>query len=161
MSKDEELLILKRGVESTLDWLYANNSELIQLAASEQCLVGHFYRHFFGAIEALLQDGTLNVDLEYNKYGNEKDPKTGLSGRGWRPDMIVHHRGDQARNVCLFEFKRWNSRKSRRDADLAKVEEAVRSPKMKYHFACYVEFGKKRQLCQVKWVSRDSECQNC
>lgn len=152
MSEDEELKILKRGVEVALDCFYENDGVLIPLKVNEQCLVGNFYRYFCGEIGELLEDRSLRVDLEYNKCGREMDPKMRRSGKmRWRPDMIVHRCGDSTRNVCLFEFKRYDSRKSRKREDLKKLREAVDPCWLNYHFACYIEFGKDRRACKVMW----------
>lgn len=153
MDPKVEFKTLRRGVEFALDSLYENDADLIRYGVSEQCLVGNFYRYFFEKVRDLLEeDPNLKVDLEYNKCGQERDSKFRLSGNmKWRPDMIVHHRGGPSRNVCLFEFKRFDSRARKKREDLAKLQEAVDPCGLGYHFGCYVEFGKERQLSQVKW----------
>lgn len=155
MEPKMEFEVLRRGAEFALDHLYENDADLIRYGISEQCLVGNFYRYFFEEIQDLLvEDSDLRVDLEYDKCGQERDPKLRLSGNAkWRPDMVVHHRGGPSRNVCLFEFKRFDSSARRKKLDLEKLREAVDPCCLDYRFSCYIEFGKERQLSKVEWFS--------
>ena len=162
MNPREELEILKRGVETALDWFYENDDDLIRFKVNEQCLVGNFYRYFWKAILELLADQTLRVDLEYNKCGREGNPKVRRDRRmRWRPDMVVHRRGESTRNVCLFEFKRFDSPKRRKREDLKKLREAVDPLWLDYRFGCYIEFGQTRQSAKVKWRLSAVLCDGC
>lgn len=153
MDAKTEFKILRRGVEVALNCLYENDADLIRYGVGEQCLVGNFYRYFFEEIQDLLEvDSGLRVDLEYNKCGREGNPKFRRGKRmRWRPDMVVHRRGESIRNVCLFEFKRFDSRKHRKREDRKKLREAVDPFWLDYHFGCYIEFGSTRQYTKVEW----------
>lgn len=162
MNPREELEILKQGVEYALDCFYERDSKLIRLKVNEPTLVGNFYRYFCEAIPELLADRMLRVDLEYNKCGREGNPKFRRDRRmRWRPDMVVHRRGESTRNVCLFEFKRFDSPKRRKREDLKKLREAVDPLWLDYHFGCYIEFGQTRQSAKVEWRLSVDLCDGC
>ena len=168
MNPREELEILKRGVEYALDCFYEKDSKLIRLKVNEPTLVGNFYRYFCEAIPELLADRRLRVDLEYDRCGEDGDQKARQSGSEHdteRPDMVVHRRGNSTRNVCMFEFKRYDS-KVNRDEDFAKLREAVDPYWLRYHFGCFIEFGKNRLSSKVTWfcperIGREWEDEVC
>ena len=70
----------------------------------------------------------LNVDCEYNRRGNNRDPKKlvvtpgptqtdGLDAKTVYPDIIVHKRGCDVSNLLVIEVKKSNGRDVRYDKD--------------------------------------------
>lgn len=66
-----------------------------------------------------------NVDCEFNRQGDENDPKALESGSRVRPDIIVHHRGQVERehNLLAIELKKADA-----VTDHVKVEEYTSAP---------------------------------
>lgn len=47
-----------------------------------------------------------HVDCEYNRHG--EDPKTDLHGNNFRPDIVIHVRGNDESNLIMIEAKKFN-----------------------------------------------------
>lgn len=153
---------LLMGIRQALVLFYKYDAKLLSLKVNEQCLVGNFYRYFCNtkSIRKLLnQDRELHVDLEYDRYGQDCGQKERQSGeKNWRPDMVVHYRGNPSRNICLFEFKRYDSRNNLKEEDHKKIMEAIAPLGLNYHFGCYIEFGETHETSKVELYTLDSDC---
>jgi len=66
-----------------------------------------------------------NVDCEFNRQGEDADPKAQQDGSRIRPDVVVHHRGrlEKAHNLLAIEVK-----KTRTTGDHAKLVECSSEP---------------------------------
>lgn len=50
-----------------------------------------------------------HVDCEYNRHGD--DPKTDDRGLNFRPDIVIHVRGNDENNLIMIETKKFNDPK--------------------------------------------------
>ncbi len=94
-------------VASALEQLYADDYDLIEREINERSIVSRFGRY----LESLLQPseyGTLDLDVEYNRNG-QGPKRTKKFINGVYPDLILHERGTNRRNILVIEFKTpWN-----------------------------------------------------
>ena len=61
----------------------------------------------------------LNLDCEYNKHGD--DPKK-TNGKGIRPDLLIHSRGNDDENILAVEFAGWWQCAKKFEKDKEKLE---------------------------------------
>lgn len=117
-----QINLLNVLIEQTLDHLYNNDLYLIQNEVHERTIVGRFVIYF----QQLLDNSefnNLNLDIEYNK--NHSDPKRTVNfPNGTYPDLILHKRGSNENNICIFEFKTWWN--SHTNGDLKKLKDFTR-----------------------------------
>ena len=102
-SEDEKLFnLLKKSV----DKCYKNDKELIDRSMEQACVA----RIFFYMQEMIYNDSkykeyrNYNLDCEYNKNG-EEIKSTPRCPNGTKPDMILHERMENHRNMLVVEFK--------------------------------------------------------
>ena len=79
------------------------------------------------------------IDCDYNR--SEKIPKKDPRDKGFRPDIIVHKRGNSDDNLIMIEAKKASS--TRREKKKAKKRLRRNAKAYKYCYAFYVEFPKK------------------
>lgn len=104
----------------------------------------------------------LSIDLEYNRDGLERPKRllgkvlsdgASANGRLFRPDLIVHHRGDGESNMLISEWKTakptvWASRKSmRRSALLERTKRIMQQFGYEYGLAVDVRLWEPR----IEW----------
>lgn len=76
-----------------------------------------------------------NVDCEYSlQLGG--DPKESTTGKRVRPDIVIHKRGTNSRNLAVLEIK-WDSNRKYPNADINKIP---RYKKLDYDFGIAVRF---------------------
>jgi len=125
-------------VQRAIDALYAYDYKLFELRADEWSIAHRFALYLEREIPGW------NVDCEYNKQGENYDPKTNARSvrktKRARPDIILHHRGQLSRehNLLVVELKVADT------ADDTKVKEFTRSPagkrKFQYQFGLALSF---------------------
>ncbi len=76
------------------------------------------------------------VDCEYNRHG--ADQKTDESGKCFRPDIVIHVRGNDDDNLIMIETKKYYV--PRREEETAKTDLANRSAYYCYRMAFLVIF---------------------
>ncbi len=63
----------------------------------------------------------LNLDCEYNKHGD--DPKRSKEKDIIRPDLIIHSRGNDCKNILVVEFAGWWKESEKIKEDHKKLKE--------------------------------------
>ena len=98
---------LKCDILSALNRVYAEDGELLLygIDVCERSLMHRFTHYFMELVESSKDNfyNGLRVDGEYNRHG--VNPKR-LAGNLIFPDVIVHKRGVDERNLCVIEFKK-------------------------------------------------------
>lgn len=114
------------AVSAALGDLLTHDRDLLRLSAHELALVHRFGVYLERRLQSEIERDRLAVDLDYDRHGT--GPKL-LPGRPdkrgerrFRPDLIVHHRGDDGHNLLVVEWKK----KATEDM-LACLEARVRS----------------------------------
>jgi len=106
---------LRADILATLSRVYAEDAELLSdnIDVCERSLMHRFTHYFMEYVESgkdVFYEG-LHVDGEYNRQGRDGCPKL-RCGKPIYPDVIVHARGDNRRNLCVIEFKKANGKGS-------------------------------------------------
>ena len=144
---------LKLRVRMAIDNLYARDSKLLELDASEWALAHRL------AVYLEIEIPGWNVDCEYDRQGEHLAVKTnaatvGRTGRT-RPDIILHHRGElpQEHNLLVVELK-----KAEDAADWTKVKEFTAPPvgrrEYQYEYGVAVSFLPGLEL---RWYANGTE----
>ena len=77
----------------------------------ERAIVFRFAHYLLSNIERMNVDPDLSLDCEYNRNGC-LDKALPSFPRGVIPDIIIHKRGSNDKNVLVMEFKtHWNGSK--------------------------------------------------
>jgi hypothetical protein len=142
------------ALEAAIGALCNNDHHLLDVNASERSLTHRLAVHLMASFPAF------DIDCEYNRDGfNVK--KLNLAERPVKddeleavtvfPDIIVHERGRQDRNLLVVEVKKVSSPVDH-SYDLQKL--AAFKSGLKYHFAAHVVLGLRKdgQLAkEVNW----------
>jgi hypothetical protein len=114
-----------RAIRDSLKRVATEDAELLRRGVHEVSLVHRFGGFLESALDPVIQ-GTLSVDIEYNRRGDDVKQLPGLrgstSGSSFRPDLIVHRRGFDDRNLLVVEWK-----KSADDQTIEQLTNRVRS----------------------------------
>jgi len=118
-------------VKEALDAFFRADISLLNVNASERSIAHKLAQHL------QRQFDEFNVDCEYNRHGsaikrlNSHDDRAAVidpsSGSPVLPDIVVHSRGDDRRNLLIIEIKKSNSRELR-EKDLKKLKNFTSSP---------------------------------
>ena len=102
---------LRQDILYVLRFLYQTDGMLIKCKTNERCIAARFFAYMMNHTcgdKAYGDDGELDWDSEYNRKGLEGEAKD-MRGDGKFsniiPDLILHHRGDDSKNVLAIEFK--------------------------------------------------------
>ena len=102
---------LRQDILYVLRFLYQTDGMLIKCKTNERCIAARFFAYMMNHTcgdKAYGNDGELDWDPEYNRKGLEGEAKD-MRGDGKYtniiPDLILHHRGDDSKNVLAIEFK--------------------------------------------------------
>jgi len=144
---------LKLRMQMAINTLYARDSKLFSLEASEWALAHRL------AVYLELEFPGWNIDCEYDKQGENADPKTNAATVGTtertRPDIILHHRGELAKehNLLVVELK-----KAEDPTDWRKVKEFTARPEGKrtfqYQYGLALSF---LPLLSIRWYEDGAE----
>lgn len=118
-------LELEMRVRRAIDVLYARDAKLFAVDASEWALAHRLAVYLEHEISGW------NVDCEYNRRGDRRDPKTNEFKEKVRPDIALHHRGflESEHNLLVIELK-----KREEEFDLKKTLEYTAKPTEKRPF---------------------------
>ena len=146
-SEDEKLFnLLKKSV----DKCYKNDKELIKRSMEQACVA----RIFFYMQEMIYNDSkykeyrNYNLDCEYNK-NREEIKSTPRCPNGTKPDMVLHERTENYRNMLVVEFKAAKGRTvyykdTKLSIDYVKLEDFTNSTIYNYRLGVYVKLNKRK-----------------
>jgi Holliday junction resolvase len=125
----------KQWLQDCIDELYARDSDLLLLAAGEWSVAARLAHIIANRCEGDA-DPRLRIDCEYNRAGNETKR---VDGARRLPDIVVHHRGNNERNLLAIECKHKRRSEQDRADDIRKLL-ALAATFGYEHFA-FIEFG--------------------
>ena len=132
---------LKREIIDCITRLYCNDLELITRGGMEQSAAFRFAIYLNDSIKRIEWLNDLQIDIEYNKNGLEPK-RIPRRQNGVKPDLIIHSRGNNNKNVLVVEIKGWWNEESR-DADKIKLEDFTHQDgEYKYGLGVFLELGK-------------------
>lgn len=143
-----DFVTLQKFVHRAIDSLHAHDETLFNNGADEWSIAHRLAVYLEREIPGW------DVDCEYNRQGEDGEVKTNAETGGatdrTRPDIILHRRGELAResNLLLAELKLWQV------ADDAKVRESTRPPAgtrlYQYEFGLAITF---LPALDLRWYS--------
>lgn len=125
--------MLIKAIWTALESFHAQDSDLFRgKHVNEMCVNHRVALHvqealLMGTCEELndlrqeINSGRVKVDVEYDKA---LDQGKIIDGKSSRPDLLIHHRGDNSNNYAFIELKKGYRTKW----DIAKCEGAKKSP---------------------------------
>lgn len=114
---------IKNIIENALVILYRTEKEIIDRESHEQTISARLMLH----LQHLLPEW--NIDVEFNRQGENRETKTDETGAKRKPDLIIHKRGPAGPNLAVILVKcEWN--KKRREDD----KKVVQSIKTKHEY---------------------------
>ena len=106
---------VKQIIEIALNILYRTEQEIIDDKAHEQAISARLMLH----LQHLLPEW--NVDVEFNRQGENRTSKTDKEGIKRKPDIIIHKRGPEGPNLAVILVKcEWNTEPRGNDRTVAK-----------------------------------------
>ena len=98
------------AVSAALGDLVARDRDLLRISAHELATVHRFGVYLERQLQPETGQGQLAVDLDYDRHGTGQKFLPGrpdqCGQRRFRPDLIVHHRGDDGQNLLVVEWKK-------------------------------------------------------
>ena len=109
---------LTEEILCVLKFLYKEDNDrvLVEKDANERCIAARFFAYMMNHTRCDPDYKGLVWDLEYNRKGLQGEPKDMGEGKGLIiPDLVLHHRGYDDRNILVCEFKK--RKPTKRDAE--------------------------------------------
>ena len=102
---------VEEGINEACAYLYEREKELIRDQVHERTIVADVIAPYLRA-----KFTGWNVNTEFNREGENRDPKKDSEGRLLLPDIIVHKQGPNGPNVAAIQVKGyWNREDRKRD----------------------------------------------
>jgi hypothetical protein len=109
--------------------------------------VGEWSIAFRLGVYLIQQFPEYDVDCEYNRAGD--DPKKRPDGSLFRPDIVIHQRGCNSRNLLVIEIKRQGNNK---DGDRAKLKEMTsKTGSLRYAYGLSLRFNALGRVPTTSW----------
>lgn len=105
---DNQTAEIKGAIATALEHVYSQDFYLIQREAHERSIAFRFGLYFSEIIQftSFGFDDELTIDAEYNRnLFNAKNMQGFNAPQGILPDIILHHRGFNDKNIVVIEFK--------------------------------------------------------
>ncbi|MFH1536029.1 MAG: hypothetical protein ABIC96_03100 [Patescibacteria group bacterium] len=112
---------IKHIIENALSILYRTEKEIINDETHEQTISARLMLH----LQHLLPEW--NVDVEFNRQGENRGSKTDNEGENRKPDIIIHKRGPKGPNLAVILVKcEWNTKSRENDKTVAQSIKVAR-----------------------------------
>ncbi len=115
-----------KAVSAALSDVLSKDQVLLALHAHELALVHRFGVYLEARLQPVLRRYGLTVDLDYDRHGDLRKLLPARPDRDderrFRPDLIVHRRGDDMHNLLVVEWK-----KNASGPILKRLEKRIRS----------------------------------
>ncbi|MEE0138004.1 hypothetical protein [Fusobacterium ulcerans] len=139
---------LKEIMEIALRKLYEKDRELIDRILHENAINHKLAIYLEEAINLQKEwISTYSIDVEYNKDGNNAKKLNG--DKEFRPDIILHERNSNERNILLIEAKK----EKLIDKDKNTLKECLKAP-FNYRFSVGIEYENPNQkesfICYIQ-----------
>ena len=142
---------IKRKIRKCIDEFYLNESDLLKRENYEVTISCKFSQYLF------IEFPKFDVDCEYDKHINEEKRADELN-RNVRPDIVIHKRGLDERNLVYIEIKTDHNRESR-DEDYKKIKAMTKHDgQYKYAFGIFIDFSKNKADLIIKFFEDGKEC---
>jgi hypothetical protein len=144
---------IKGAIASALERVYSQDFLLIQNRAHERSIAFRFGFYFSEIIEftSFGNDIELTIDFDYNRNGEGVKDMEGFSlSHGVYPDIILHRRGYNNKNVVVFEFKpAWRMKGYQEDLEkLIGFTNPIIND-YQYGLGVFIRFGETLDNCEI------------
>lgn len=133
---------IKKIIEQAVIDFYQKDKSLINDEVHEQAISARIMHYLQNTLEM-----EWDIDVEYNREGEDRGPKTDAEGVNRKPDIIIHKRGPKGPNLAVILVKcEWNTEPREND------DKVLRSIKSKhgYNFGFLLEI--KRSSFQLSEI---------
>ena len=142
---------IKGAIASALERVYSQDFSLIERRAHERSISFRFGLYFSEIIErtSVGDDADLTIDAEYNRnLDNPKNMEGFGEPQGILPDIILHHRGFNDKNIEVIEFKGHWSGNGRDDE---KLRGFTNQELNDYHYdlGLFIRLGRTLEECEL------------
>ena len=131
---------LKTLLQKSIDKAYNEEPSLFDKIGVEQAIVFRIGVYLHELLKKSSSLSSLHIDCEYNKLGD--DPEA-INYKKIRPDIIVHERGKQDKNILAVEFKGYWNKDSKRDIEKL-IALTNQEGGFRYKLGVFVKLGKKQ-----------------
>ncbi len=152
---------IKGAIASSLERVYSQDFSLIERRAHERSISFRFGLYFSEIIEltSFGDDADLTIDAEYNRnLRNVKNMQGFRARQGILPDVILHHRGFNDKNVVVIEFKGHWSGRGRDDEKLRGFTHQVEND-FHYGLGVFLRLGRTLDECELVYY-KDGRIEN-
>lgn len=136
--KEEQIIELKTIVNRAIGSLYRYDISLMERRANERSIAFRFGLYFNETIRtsSFAEDPDLTIDFDYNRNLDQIKNMQGFNDtHGVYPDIILHHRGFNDKNMLVIEFKGiWNRNNRARRDDFRKLIEFTHPDRNDYQY---------------------------
>jgi hypothetical protein len=143
------------AVSAALGDLLTHDRELLRLSAHELAMVHRFGVYLERRLQPAIDQGQLAIDLDYDRHGTGPKLLPGrpdkCGQRRFRPDLVVHHRGDDDQNLLVVEWKK-KATNGMRARLKGRVESLLREDSYHYLLGVIVDSHDDG----VRWLAYDS-----
>lgn len=149
---DEEL---KNILNRALGQFYDRENFLINRKGMEQACVFRIGLYISELLKEIDNLKSLNLDCEYNKHGDSIKIMLDFEN-GARPDLIIHERGIDEKNLFVVEFKGcWNENTNR---DIKKLERFTNANgDYHYQLGALVILEESLKECKLRYFKNGKE----
>ncbi len=142
---------IKSAIISVLERVYRQDFSLIERQAHERSVAFRFGLYFSEIIaqSSFGNDAELTIDFDYNRNLENVKNMNGFNLKhGIFPDLILHHRGFNDKNVVVIEFKGYWSGNGR---DEEKLSGFTNQYENDYHYGlgAYIRLGNTLENCEI------------
>ncbi|MEE1315790.1 MAG: hypothetical protein U0K35_00995 [Prevotella sp.] len=145
---------IERIINKSLDLLYSKDEELFSNDLCERSIAYKFGLYFYQIMQEE-KHSDYDIDMEYNRHKADLKYTQKLTN-GTYPDLIVHKRNTDKKNLLVIEFKKWKDNytiKRLIKNDITKIEEFVDCRgKYSYKYGASIIFAKERKDVIITWV---------
>lgn len=132
-------------LKNALSNLVENEDSIIDRKLNEVCINHRFANHLKSELNDV-NTSCLNVDLEYDKnYDKKKEILTELGKKAIRPDILIHQRENNYKNMVAIECKKNYMNKN----DKEKLKKLLKEP-YNYNLTCWVSYLPDKTYMLVK-----------
>jgi len=147
---EKQVTEIKGAIESAVGQLYQQDFSLVERQAHERSCAFRFGLYFTEIIAQTEfgDDAELTLDFDYNRNLRNVKNMRGFNRRhGIFPDIILHHRGFNDKNIVVIEFKGHWSNHGRDDE---KLRGFTHQEENDYHYGLgvFVRLGRTLDDCE-------------
>lgn len=142
MCKMDEFNLVKKCVQSAMEQVYTNDKSLIARDTNERSIVFRFGLYLCEILKSTAFNN-YNVDVEYNRNGQNPKRTPRHPRNGVVPDLIIHKRESNESNLLVLEFKtEWNSNQSEDEKKIKELTSITGEYRFKYGATILIRYNK-------------------